>query len=145
MYQELESGCWKWLGATCSNGRYGRVPGFKPMKMAHREAYEKAYGPIPNGLFVCHSCDFGLCVNPDHLFLGTHSDNMKDAAKKGRIPRLLNQSGSNNSNAKYTKEFAERVIAYYKSNKPSFSALAKAFNLKSKGHAHTIVTGKIWN
>lgn len=52
---------------------------------AHRVAWELAYDPIPNGLLVCHTCDNLACVRPDHLFLGTQHDNMKDAYDKGRL------------------------------------------------------------
>lgn len=144
MYQVAESGCWIWAGPTCSGGRYGRLPGVNPMKMAHRAFYEEAKGKIPKGKFVCHTCDNGLCVNPGHLFLGSHSDNMKDAAKKKRLPHLLRQSGENNSNAKYTRELANEIRCYYDTNRPSFSELARVFGLKSKGHAHAIVTRRIW-
>ena len=144
MHKVLENGCWEWTGPTCSSGRYGRVPGINPMKMAHRHAYEIANGDIQDGQFVCHRCDNGLCVNPDHLFLGSHSDNMKDAANKGRIPLLLNQVGEMNRNSKYNKDFAETVRRYFNEYKPTFSALADHFGLKSKGHAHAIVTNRIW-
>ena len=143
MYEPHPNGCWIWTGPTCSSGRYGRLPNTK-LKMAHRDAYEKTFGEIPNGMCVCHTCDNGLCVNPQHLFLGSHSDNMKDAAKKKRIPRLLDQSGVNNGNAKYDKQFADAIRAYYAKEKPSFSLLAKVFHLRSKGHAHAIVTNRIW-
>lgn len=74
------SGCWKWLGMINQN-RYG-VSGRG--KLAHRASWEMFKYPIPKGLFVLHKCDNPACVNPDHLFLGTHQDNMRDMVSKGR-------------------------------------------------------------
>lgn len=145
MYDLVTDPCILWQGPTCGSGRYGRTDANSVEFMAHREAYRLKFGDIPPGMVICHKCDNGLCVNTNHLFLGTQSDNMKDAYAKGRIPTLnCDQSGENNYNAKYTKEFAEEVREYYKVNKPTFSELARVFNLKSKGHAHAIVKYKIW-
>src|SRR5688572_10264945 len=72
-------GCWLWIGSTHKNG-YGL---FK-QTFAHRYSYVLYKGEIENKLFVCHSCDTPLCVNPNHLFLGSQTDNLRDMTLKGR-------------------------------------------------------------
>lgn len=57
--------------------------------LAHRWAWEQAYGPIPAGLYVCHHCDVPECINPQHLFLGTPRDNTLDAKAKGRLKNFV--------------------------------------------------------
>ena len=74
--------CWLWTG-YCPPGGYGRI-GARPSITTHRLSWELHNGPIPAGLCVCHKCDVPRCVNPDHLFLGTNTDNLRDAANKGR-------------------------------------------------------------
>ncbi len=78
-------GCWLWQGATHNRGHgtFGDIP--HHTMPAHRFAWQDVNGPIPNGLFVCHSCDNPPCVRPDHLFLGTAKDNSVDAERKGRL------------------------------------------------------------
>jgi hypothetical protein len=84
-----DGGCWLWT-ANKNNSGYGmfRPGGLEQKKLAHRLSYAEENGPIPkgegyHGTCVLHKCDTPSCVNPDHLFLGTHKDNMADKVAKG--------------------------------------------------------------
>lgn len=82
---EPNSGCWLWIGC-CDHVGYGHFKmgtGCSPSK-AHRVVWELYCGPIPRGLCVLHKCDMPPCVNPEHLFLGTHADNAADRGRKHR-------------------------------------------------------------
>ncbi len=82
----MSSGCIEWQGYKNKSG-YGRKRFNGRLQLVHRIAYMLSQGgrPIPSGLLVCHKCDNPPCVNPAHLFLGTHKDNCQDAIRKGRI------------------------------------------------------------
>jgi hypothetical protein len=96
--------CWLWRGVL-DEKRYGRLCVAGKMPRAHRLSYELNVGPIPDGLFVCHHCDNPSCVRPDHLFVGTVTDNNRDMGRKGRAkwtrhPELTR--GEQNPHAKLT-------------------------------------------
>lgn len=79
-----ENECWPWIKARVTDG-YGTIAyGFGKIYATHRLAYILAYGEIPKGMMILHSCDNPPCCNPRHLKLGTNVDNIKDMIKKGR-------------------------------------------------------------
>ena len=86
MERVTESGCWLWTGTVGDTG-YGWIHINGGRIRAHRYSWKIHMGDIPAGMYVLHKCDVRLCVNPGHLFLGTHQDNMRDATIKGRMSR----------------------------------------------------------
>lgn len=91
-----ETGCWEWQRGLFSTG-YGQISVKGVGRLAHIVSYETFVGSIPDGLFVLHKCDNPICINPEHLFLGTNQDNMTDMVNKGRSAR-----GERNRHAKLT-------------------------------------------
>lgn len=94
-YVSKTEGCWLWTKAVSEQG-YGKWVINRKTVVAHRYIWELTNGRIPDNLFVCHKCDVRSCVRPDHLFLGTHKDNMRDMREKGRAA-----SGDANAARKY--------------------------------------------
>jgi hypothetical protein len=102
--------CWEWPGGTHNSGYGMLVIGGKQLR-AHRVIYESEVGPIHAGMIVCHKCDNRKCCRPDHLFLGTHSDNAADRNAKGRQAR-----GERHGRAKLTDA---QVIAILEDDRPA--------------------------
>lgn len=86
--KDAATGCWNWT-RTISEGGYGRVSRDRApaYDLAHRAAHEEFVGAIPLGMCVCHKCDNRRCINPEHLFIGTRADNMRDMVEKDRQAR----------------------------------------------------------
>lgn len=101
---EPNTGCWLW--DAMDNGRgYGVLLVDGKRTYAHRYSYAFFKGPIPEGMFVLHACDTPQCSNPEHLFLGTHEDNMRDMKEKGRCGHKINSMpGEANPQSKLTTE-----------------------------------------
>lgn len=99
--EKMDGECWLWVGAHHRFDGYGQVKRRGKIIQAHRLSWELHNGPVPDGECVLHSCDTPACVNPAHLFTGTHIDNMADMAAKGRthLPK-----GEGNGRAKLTTQ-----------------------------------------
>lgn len=110
--------CWIWTRYKDSDG-YGRVG--KKHVLAHRYAYQITNGLIPSGMEVCHSCDNPACVNPAHLWLGTHKENVHDSISKGRFFREEARK------TKLTSNQVQEIRTRYDAGGISQSALAREY------------------
>jgi hypothetical protein len=126
----IDDDCWEWQACRDAFG-YGRFRGAGPRRFvhhAHRYAFEQHHGAVPDGLFVCHRCDNPSCVRPDHLFAGTHSDNMADCRAK-----LRNNIGARNGQSKLTDDEVRQIRAIRGESQQS---IARRF-----GITQTVVSG----
>lgn len=127
------SGCWLWLGAIQKHG-YGIIRDAK-CSLAPRAAWVAFRGEIPGGMNVLHKCDTPLCINPDHLFLGTQADNLADMVQKNRSRR-----GERNRNAKLR---THQVLAI-RDMEGSALQIAKSFGISPR-LVLSIKKGTAWN
>jgi hypothetical protein len=128
--------CWEWLASR--NTGYGQWHANGTMELTHRASYRLFVGPVPEGMFVCHKCDNPICVNPDHLFLGTQTDNMRDMWAKKR-ERPGRPKGEQHGMAKLTADIVKQI----RESQDTGLAAAARF-----GVSHTTVSDirlrKIW-
>jgi hypothetical protein len=131
---QLPDGCWVWGAATFDTG-YGMFSAGEKTVRTHRYVWEAIYGPIPDGLDVCHHCDNPPCVRPDHLFLGTDQTNTDDKVAKRRHGFGENHPGAKLSDAQVAEIRARRAAGErpYK--------LAKEFGV-TYVHIWTLCTGR---
>jgi HNH endonuclease len=132
--------CWTWTASKLTNG-YGQFKSSSyKLVLAHRQSYEMANGPIPDGMFVCHKCDNPSCVNPEHLFVGTPMENSQDMVAKGRGNAGGPFVGSANGRAVLTEDSVCEIRAL----PLSYRALAERFGV-SKSQIARIKTGLAWS
>jgi len=131
------SDCWYFRGSRNKHG-YGAIKN----KKAHRVSYELFFGLIPHGKMVLHKCDVRNCVNPDHLFLGTQDDNMKDAKAKGRL-RPNSMCGEDHPMAKLNLVKIKEMISLRSETNTSYKEIGKQFNISTMS-AYRAIKGISW-
>jgi hypothetical protein len=135
--------CHEWTGYLDIGG-YGKLKHQGKWFRANRLAYELFNGPIPDGLFICHRCDNAACVNPKHLYAGTHEQNMRDAAERKRHFRgnKPDRRGELNPKAKLNSK-SVRIIRERLSAGAKQKEIAAEYSI-SRGTVGGIKSGRIW-
>jgi len=131
--------CWEWTSCRNRDG-YGQFRFNGLMKRAHRVAWCLTFGKIPKNICVLHRCDNPGCVNPSHLFLGTHQDNMADMAKKQRCYR---PSGESHHKAKLTKNDVRKIRKIYADGQLFQKEISEMFDV-DRTTISNIVTRRTW-
>lgn len=156
-YRVVSSGCWEWTGSLNTSG-YGHLRVNGRLIIASRYAWERAHGPIPEGACVLHTCDNRKCVNPKHLYLGTHKQNARDRSERGRdggtkrsgdqnILKRHPEKALRGSAVAQSKLTAQKVVEirqrYFSANGPSQRKLASEYGL-SQSSVGAILRRETW-
>lgn len=130
--------CWEWNGGKYESG-YGQVstPDGRS-KVAHRMAYLAWVGPLEDGQYACHRCDNPPCMNPAHIFAGTHKENMEDCANKDR-----NVHGEKTPWSKLTENDVRNIRTAYATGEFSQRELGEAYGV-SQSNISFAVRGRTW-
>ena len=134
--------CWIWTACRNRAG-YGRIGVHRRSELAHRVAYELSKGPIQNGLIVRHKCDNPPCVNPEHLIVGTHADNVRDMDERGRRVSAPVR-GEEHHKAKLTESDVREIFRMRAETKATQQAIADTFGV-SQFMISSILRGEAWS
>lgn len=137
--------CWEWTARLDRYG-YGKFAIGGKSQKAHRISFMVTYGPIPDGMLVCHSCDNRKCVNPDHLFKGTPLDNTKDMIAKGLQKfgvSLTARRGERNGNAKLTSDDIQAIRGQYATGDTTHKKIASRYGV-NRQTVGRIIRGEYW-
>lgn len=141
----IEPGCWEWTGVTAHGYGYFWTGGTN--HRAHRVMWERVFGPIPDGLVVCHRCDNRKCVRPDHLYLGTQKENIGDVIARGRRWKggrpIERHRGEWNGRATLTWAIVEEIRAKSTGERGERRRLAREYGT-SPTNLGRILDGKTW-
>lgn len=138
--------CWEWQAATHRHGYGAFGVGGRDGKMAraHRISYKLHKGPIPDGCYVLHHCDNPPCVNPDHLYVGTQTDNMQDAVERDRGVGSPGMPGETHPQAKVTEADVREMRQRYEEEPVSQYDLADQYGL-TQSTVSDILRREIWD
>ena len=141
--------CWEWQAYTRTGYGQFYVNRNRRHIQAHRLSWMFAFGSIPKGLYVCHHCDNRACVNPTHLFLGSHSDNTRDAYHKGRLFPLAElgfhcKAGEQHHNSKLTDGEVLDIRRLYNAGGTTYRSLAEHYNV-THSCIQGIINRKSWS
>lgn len=145
-YRTTSTGCIEITSHITKVKGYTRIRRNGKQVLAHRAAYEDAFGPIPEGMLVCHKCDNRACVNPDHFFLGTHADNLRDMVEKNRQAKheLHGRSKLTEADVVYIRSVCKAGGSGRGKTQPfSQHGLARTFGV-TPSLIGSIVSGRIW-
>jgi hypothetical protein len=134
--------CIFWPARKLESG-YGMISAKGKKRLSHRLSYEIHFGKIPKGMVICHRCDQPSCVNPRHLFIGTHKDNVYDCINKKRNVTPPIHTGKNNHHTKLTETKVIEIRKSYASGKINSYELAKKYNV-TRQNIMSIVKLETW-
>ena len=127
--------CWIWQAATRGKTGYGSLKYNKKVIDAHRMSWILSFGKIPEGKYICHKCDNRLCVNPEHLFVGSPKENWLDGFNKGRIvglPKIWYQIGHHSTQRKISLEDAIEIKNLYLNTNMTQKIIGEKYNISTR-------------